>query len=156
MIEVLEATPAYAQVIAEILAQAGATAWDAATIGALLEKPSVSGLIARADEDRPSGVVLVQRAGDEAEVLNIATLPFARRQGVARELILSVSKQLTMRGVKALHLEVAEDNAPARALYQGLGFEEVGRRKGYYRRAGGALDALLLRLNLVEGGSRTS
>jgi len=49
-------------------------------------------------------------------------------------------------GAGAVFLEVAEDNPAARRLYAGLGFEEVGRRRGYYPRAGTrAVDALVLR-----------
>ncbi|MFU1477623.1 hypothetical protein ACM25N_07930 [Roseovarius sp. C7] len=44
--------------------------------------------------------------------------------------------------------EVAEDNAGAIALYRAAGFGECGRRKGYYRRAGGAVDALVLAKDL--------
>jgi len=35
-------------------------------------------------------------------------------------------------GAEALFLEVADDNAPAIALYESAGFERVGRRRGYY------------------------
>ena len=41
-------------------------------------------------------------------------------------------------------LEVAEDNAAARALYRAAGWNETGRRRGYYPRPGGALDAITL------------
>ena len=37
---------------------------------------------------------------------------------------------------RRLFLEVGADNAPRSALYKGLGFTEVGRRKGYYEHAG--------------------
>ena len=49
-------------------------------------------------------------------------------------------------GAKAVYLEVAEDNVAARRLYASHGFEEAGRRRAYYPRAGaGAVDALVLR-----------
>ena len=49
-----------------------------------------------------------------------------------------------------LFLEVAEDNAAARALYATAGFAEAGRRRGYYAAAdGGRRDALLLALDLT-------
>ena len=46
-----------------------------------------------------------------------------------------------VRGAASMHLEVAEDNAAARSLYRKLGYEESGRRRGYY--SGG--DAILMR-----------
>ena len=36
----------------------------------------------------------------------------------------------------------------ARGLYLGRGFKPVGRRAGYYRRESGAVDAIVLRLDL--------
>ena len=49
-------------------------------------------------------------------------------------------------GAHAAVLEVAVDNAAARALYHQVGFAEVGRREAYYRRPGGVrVDACLLR-----------
>ncbi len=37
---------------------------------------------------------------------------------------------------RRLYLEVAADNVAALMLYQRLGFEEIGRRRGYYERVG--------------------
>jgi ribosomal protein S18 acetylase RimI-like enzyme len=46
-------------------------------------------------------------------------------------------------------LEVGAANEPARAMYDRLGFSEVGRRKAYYAVAPGKFeDALILRSNL--------
>lgn len=52
--------------------------------------------------------------------------------------------------MKALFLEVGENNLPARKLYAGLGFIEVGRRKNYYRTANPAeqSSALVLRCDI--------
>jgi [ribosomal protein S18]-alanine N-acetyltransferase len=55
-------------------------------------------------------------------------------------------------GVRVLFLEVGVDNPAARALYAQAGFEEVGRRLGYYTRPNGLADALVLRLLLNGGG----
>jgi ribosomal-protein-alanine N-acetyltransferase len=61
----------------------------------------------------------------------------------------ALAARLTDKNVSQLFLEVAEDNAPARALYAQAGFEEVGRRKGYYARPqSAAVDALVLRRRL--------
>jgi ribosomal-protein-alanine N-acetyltransferase len=60
-----------------------------------------------------------------------------------------LADQLIGAGTTTLFIEVARDNDAARALYEALGFTETGVRKGYYARgAGGAEDALLMRLRL--------
>ena len=47
-----------------------------------------------------------------------------------------------------MFLEVAEDNAAARDLYERQGFRPVGRREDYYRTASGTVAALVLRRDL--------
>lgn len=82
---------------------------------------------------------------DEAELLTITTHPDHRRQGLARRIIADWIAAAMERGATRAFLEVAADNAPARALYQGCAFEEVGLRKRYYRREDGpAVDAVLM------------
>ena len=63
--------------------------------------------------------------GGEIEVLNLAVDPAFRREGIATAL---------MQSVPATHvfLQVRESNASAIALYEKLGFSEVGRRPDYY------------------------
>jgi ribosomal-protein-alanine N-acetyltransferase len=45
-------------------------------------------------------------------------------------------------------LEVRPSNAIALALYQSLGFAQIGTRRGYYQAVGGREDAAVLRLRL--------
>ena len=48
--------------------------------------------------------------------------------------------------LKAIFLEVGEDNPAAIALYRAAGFGQVGRRPGYYRRKDtGRIAALIMR-----------
>ena len=91
----------------------------------------------------------MQLAGDEAEVITLAVRPSARRRGLARALTTRAVARAASAGATRVFLEVAEDNAAARALYEALGFGEVGSRPRYYaRRDGSRVDALLLALNL--------
>ena len=69
--------------------------------------------------------------------------PAYRRQGIGEALVLRLVAELKSRGAYCLTLEVRDSNAPARALYEGLGFQEIGRRKNYYRNP--REDALILR-----------
>lgn len=82
------------------------------------------------------GFALVRQAGDEAEIITIATARRARRGGVGRALIEHAIRELRREGVSRLFLEVSEMNAPALALYRKLGFSQVGRREAYYGKGG--------------------
>lgn len=114
-----------------------AEAWGADAIGLMLGMPGAFGLW------RPeAGLVLARAMAGEAEILTLAVAPAARRQGLARALMAAALAGAAARGAEAMFLEVAAGNAAARALYAGLGFEEVGRRRRYY--ANGE-DALVLR-----------
>ena len=118
---------------------APARGWSAAEFDSFLADPACL-LVAR-----PEGFALARVTLDEAEHLTIATDPARRRQGVARGLLGALFGGLAGRGAESLFLEVAEDNAAARALYAGAGFAMAGRRRGYYpRRDGAATDALIL------------
>jgi len=69
----------------------------------------------------------------EAELLRIAVAPSARRRGLGQRLLQANQSSLAALGCDTLHLEVRVSNLPARALYESLGWREVGLRKGYYR-----------------------
>lgn len=87
---------------------------------------------------------------DEAELLTLAVAPAQRRNGVARALVETFKARAADAGAANAFLEVAADNTPAMALYFATGFQEVGRRRGYYKQAEApALDALVLRCSLI-------
>jgi ribosomal-protein-alanine N-acetyltransferase len=69
---------------------------------------------------------------DEAELLSIALDREVRGRGLAAPLLRRHAERVRRAGAASLFLEVAADNAPALALYRGLGMVEIGRRKGYY------------------------
>jgi ribosomal-protein-alanine N-acetyltransferase len=95
------------------------------------------------------GFILSRIAGDEAEILSVAVASFRRGKGLGRRLLDLNLRRLAGLGVRAVFLEVGDDNVPALRLYQRAGFREVGRREGYYRdQAGKASTALVLRRDL--------
>jgi ribosomal-protein-alanine N-acetyltransferase len=79
------------------------------------------------------GHAVASAAGDDAELQRIAVDPAYRRRGLAHDLLAAVEERVAAEGATRLLLEVREDNAPAAAFYRARGFEEVGRRRGYYR-----------------------
>ena len=79
------------------------------------------------------GYVGSQTVIDESDMMNIAVHPDFRRRGIAEALVAELEAALRQRGSRALTLEVRDSNAPAIALYEKLGFSQVGLRKNYYR-----------------------
>jgi ribosomal-protein-alanine N-acetyltransferase len=97
-----------------------------------------------------AGFILSRIADGEAEILSVAVSPSWRGRGLARSLLNLHLGRLAGLRVRAVFLEVDEDNAPARKLYERAGFREVGRRPGYYPQGqGSAATALVLRRDLV-------
>jgi [ribosomal protein S18]-alanine N-acetyltransferase len=95
-----------------------------------------------------AGFVVSRIAADQAEVLSIAVDQAFRGQGIARRMLDVHLRRLARYGVTVVFLEVDERNDPARRLYAGFGFTQVGRREAYYGGAAGAA-ALVLRRNLA-------
>ncbi len=95
------------------------------------------------------GEILLRVAADEAEVLTIVVARSARGRGVGGRLLRAGLAAAARRGGTAAFLEVAADNDAAIALYSAAGFVEIGRRRGYYRRPDGAMDALAMRKGLT-------
>ena len=92
------------------------------------------------------GYLIGRVIADEAEILNLAVTPDARRRGIASALLRAGLDYCTRQGVVAVFLEVRESNQQARALYLSQGFRAVGQRAGYYRNP--PEDAMVLRLTL--------
>lgn len=83
-----------------------------------------------------------RRLPDVNEITNIGVAESARRRGLATRLVGAAIADCRERGVSLL-LEVADSNTGARALYEGMGFALIGRRRRYYR---SGADALLMRM----------
>lgn len=64
---------------------------------------------------------------DWAGLYCLAVDPGHRRQGLAQATIHGLLQQATMLGVNRVWLQVVESNAPARTLYDRLGFQTVSR-----------------------------
>ena len=141
------ATANDAAALAAVHAAAFDPPWSVSEIAGLLASP---GGFALAAQTGPAliGFILCRVAADEAEILTLVTMPAHRRVGVAAALLEAAAGAARAGGASALFLEVADDNAAARALYAGAGFHRVGARAGYYAREAGAAAALVLRREL--------
>ncbi|MBI3359583.1 MAG: ribosomal protein S18-alanine N-acetyltransferase [Chloroflexi bacterium] len=79
---------------------------------------------------------------DEAHISTIAVHPDYRGQGIGERLLVAMLEHARSLGATLATLEVRVGNVVAQNLYRKYGFEEVGRRNGYYRDNGE--DALLM------------
>ena len=83
----------------------------------------------------------------EYEIHTVGVDPDFQGQGIGRRL---VEEMLQFASGGTIFLEVRTDNAPAIALYESVGFVNVGLRKRYYRVSGA--DAYTMK-RLPRGGS---
>ena len=89
------------------------------------------------------GYIGSQTVMGESDMMNVAVHPDSRKQGIATGLIVGLVEELRRRGSHSLTLEVRASNDSAISLYRKLDFQEVGRRRNYYRNP--REDALILR-----------
>jgi ribosomal-protein-alanine N-acetyltransferase len=131
--------------LAEIHATAFARPWSALDFERLLAERGViaDGVFADGG-DEVDGFVLSRRVLDEAEILTVAMAPSGRGRGFGAILLRPHLEALSRLGVRRVHLEVEDGNAPALALYRRLGFAETGRRTAYYAKQGGPHAAAIL------------
>ena len=70
--------------------------------------------------------------GDESHLMTIATHPEWRQRHLSEWLLLDLLAESRQRAAARCTLEVRSGNQAAIALYEKLGFERVGVRRGYY------------------------
>ena len=116
--------------------------WSANSIASELDNKLAFWLVAT-EENRVAGYIGSQTVMDETDMMNVAVHPDFRRKGIAEALVNDLVENLKKMGSHCLTLEVRASNASAIALYEKLGFYEIGRRKNYYRNP--REDALILR-----------
>ena len=116
--------------------------WSVNSVASELKNPLSCWLVAEEDGE-VAGYVGSQTVMDESDMMNVAVHPDYRRKGIAEKLVMELVEELKKRDSRCLTLEVRASNEPARALYEKLGFVQVGLRKNYYRNP--REDALILR-----------
>ena len=79
-----------------------------------------------------AGYIGIEWCLDEGNICNVAVSPNARRAGVATALVEALVDEAKRRGAVRLFLEVNENNAAAKSLYDKFGFTVSYRRPNYY------------------------
>ena len=94
------------------------------------------------------GYGVMSVAAGEAHILNLTVNPDARRRGIGTRLMKHFLALACRHNADTVMLEVRPSNEAAIALYEKLGFNEIGMRRNYYPATDGREDALLLALSM--------
>jgi ribosomal-protein-alanine N-acetyltransferase len=117
--------------IEEIERRSYPTPWSRSMFAGELAKPS-SICLGAFDAERLAGYLIVSRYVDAWHVMNVAVASDYRRRGVASQLLAALFEQTQADDRRGYTLEVRVSNAGAISLYERLGFERRGVRRGYY------------------------
>lgn len=104
---------------------------EAAFLDELLSNAVAKYLVVECD-NHAIGYVGVWRILDEGHITNIAIHPSFQRNGIARELLKVLMRDLEEENITKVTLEVRASNESAINLYHQFGFKKAGIRKGYY------------------------
>lgn len=142
MMEIVAMESRHVPQVAALERQCFSDPWSEGSVASELENPLSIWLVCQ-DGEQVLGYIGSQTVLDGTDMMNVAVSPAFRRHGIAEQLIEALILALKQRGSRSLSLEVRASNAAAIALYQKLGFSQVGRRANYYRHP--KEDGLILR-----------
>ena len=94
-----------------------------------------------------AGYLCLKQVLDEAEILDVAVKDSMRGMGVGRTLVQGALAASRYRKAEVVSLEVRVGNDDAIALYERIGFREIGRRKRYYDNGD---DAILMEYTFLK------
>lgn len=120
--------------------------WSEKSFRDALAHPAIYFAAARGSGGEVLGYVVAWFVADEGQIANLAVTPSGWGGGIGRALLDAALREAALREAENVYLEVRDSNERARRLYRSCGFEEVGRRRGYYRRP--IEDAIVLRHTL--------
>ena len=140
--EIIRMNESHASQIAQLEKLCFSDAWSENSIRSELSNKLSLWLVA-VDGDRVAGYIGSQTVLGWADMMNLCVSPDHRRQGIGEKLTLELERQLREEKVECLTVEVRVSKAPAIALYEKLGFKQVGKRPRYYEKP--REDALILR-----------
>ena len=120
----------------------GRDAWSERSVAGELTNALALWLVA-VEGDAVAGYVGSQTVCNETDMMNVAVTAEFRRRGIGEQLVTALVAELKAMDSHCLTLEVRASNTPAQAMYEKLGFAEIGRRPRYYQNP--KEDALILR-----------
>jgi ribosomal-protein-alanine N-acetyltransferase len=102
--------------------------------------------VLRAPAGALAGYFLLMYALDEAHLLDVAVAAPLHGRGIGRYLLDRIAARSRAQRMASILLEVRPSNTRALDVYRQYGYEEIGRRKGYYpAHEGRREDAIVMR-----------
>ena len=105
-------------------------------------------------DGRIIGYGVMSLGAGEAHILNVCVRDEYRTVGFGNRLLTHLIERADAAGTSEAFLEVRPSNLAAIRLYQRLGFEQIGVRRGYYQAPEGREDAIVLKLDLRHAAQK--
>ncbi len=90
--------------------------------------------VAAEENDKIVGYAGAWGVFGEADITNVCVAPEYRRRGIAEKMLQFLIKEARKKEINIFFLEVRESNLAAIALYEKMGFQQIGIRKNFYER----------------------
>ncbi len=142
MIEYFVMDESHVRQVAELERQCFADPWSEHSVCSELTNP-LSLWVVACEDGSVVGYVGSQSVMGEADMMNLAVASQCRRRNIGCQLVSQLEERLRQKGVHSMTLEVRQSNESAIALYQKLGYAQVGLRRNYYHNP--KEDALILK-----------
>ncbi len=130
-IEVRRLAPTDLTAIETIERRAYRTPWSRSMFASELAK-STSVCVGAFEGERLVGYTISSRYVDAWHIMNVAVDPDYQRRGIATQLLQRIFELTESNRQRGYTLEVRISNEGALDLYERLGFEKRGIRRGYY------------------------
>jgi ribosomal-protein-alanine N-acetyltransferase len=135
------------QLLADIHGRCFDDGWSVRDFQEILSQDVFFGFLG-SEKKIAAGFIVGKMVCDEIEIITFCVLPEFRNRGVGKTLIAEIENQARNNSVKKIFLEVSENNAPAKKIYERLGYAEISKRFAYYRTKNGDSDALVMQKNI--------
>lgn len=98
--------------------------------------------------NRLAGYCIFTAPCEDCELLRIAVDKDYRRKGIGSELIKTMIRMCAKNNGENIFLEVRQSNEAAIGLYEAMGFDEISRRRDYYKKP--TEDAVIMELKDIN------
>lgn len=143
MIEIVEMSEDNVHEVYNVEINSFNTPWSLNSFKNELKNSAAKYFVALVD-GKVAGYIGMWEISGQCDITNVAVLPEFRRMGVGKRLIEHLIEYCKIKDLSPIFLEVRQSNEPAKSLYSGFGFKEVGTRKKYYADSGE--DAIIMSL----------